>query len=321
MANMANMASGNCNFITTRDLILQKNLFNLRFDFSDDFGETLCFNAAKRYSYCRDVFRERVAGPLNRVPLKQILLRMKVLFRSSLPRGNRPVPQANYPVRSQPIVLMVAGFACASAFVQSAFAGMPSPELVVSELGKRRLEEVSFFLIGFLLLTAICRALWNGLATDVPVLPKLSYRGALCMMLLWGLALTVVLSLVSGARELMTPAAWEPNGITHRLVGSKSKAVADELAERRSRLETLKRALWDYAANHESDFPTDVARIPHEIVVADTISGLPFQIQTGLKTTSPRTVLASEPDIYPRRLLLLTDGAIVVEVRRESGAP
>lgn len=194
-------------------------------------------------------------------------------------------------------------------------AGMPSPHLVITELGKRRLEEISFFLVGFLVLTAFIRWLWNGLGKDIPTLPRLSYRGALCLMLLWGLALTVVLSLVSGARELMTPAAWEPNGVTHRLADSKAPVPVDEFTDRRQRLADLKSALWDFAAKHDGRFPSQMDELPPDLQIADAVSGLSYFLSSELTLTSPSSVLIREPDIYPRRLLLMTDGAIVEEER------
>jgi hypothetical protein len=202
----------------------------------------------------------------------------------------------------------------------AAQAGMPSPHLVITELGKRRLEEISFFLVGFLALTAIVRWLWNGLRKDIPALPRLSYRGALCLMLLWGLALTVVLSLVSGARELMTPAAWEPNGITHRLTGANATTPVDEIAARRQRLLDLKTTLWDFAAKHDGHFPAQLAELPADRQVADVGSGLTYFLSPNLTITSPQSVLISEPDINQLRLLLMTDGSIVeVHQSRENG--
>ena len=192
----------------------------------------------------------------------------------------------------------------------SAIAGMPTPYLIVTELGKRRLEEISFFLAGFLLLTAVCRWCWNSLTKEFPALPQISYRGALGMMFLWGLAMTVVLSLISGARELMTPAAWEPNGVTQRLVKSGTVDPVDEMKVRRERIETLKTALWQYAAQHDSHFPDQIAALSIEVTIADPATRLPFFLRPELTLASPRTLLASEPDIFPEKLQLLTDGSI-----------
>ena len=53
---------------------------------------------------------------------------------------------------------------------------------------------------------------------DFTRLPRLSYSKALAMVVLWGLLFVVVLTMISGARELMTPGAWKKNGITYSVV-------------------------------------------------------------------------------------------------------
>lgn len=78
-------------------------------------------------------------------------------------------------------------------------AGMPSVNLILTELGKRRAEELSFFLVVFLLSAWGVQGLWNFLRRDFPRLPRLSYRGAVAAVLLWGLAMVVVLTMISGA--------------------------------------------------------------------------------------------------------------------------
>jgi hypothetical protein len=60
-------------------------------------------------------------------------------------------------------------------------------------------------------------AVWNGLRRDFAWLPYLSYFKACCVVVLWGLLFVVVLTMISGARELMTPGAWEKNGLTYKL--------------------------------------------------------------------------------------------------------
>lgn len=205
-------------------------------------------------------------------------------------------------------------FASGCCWASVVLAGMPSPELVLTELGKRRFEEISFFLAGFLLLTGVVRWLWNGLSKEIPALPNLSYRGMLGLMLLWGLALTVVLSLISGARELMTPAAWEPNGVTHRVAGTTSTTVIQEdLSQRTERLSVLKTALWDYAQHHDGQFPTKIEELPETVPLADQRSEMPYFLTPGLSKSSVASVLVREPDIFPRRLFLMTDGTVVVE--------
>lgn len=198
-----------------------------------------------------------------------------------------------------------------------AHAGMPVPSLIITELGKRRLEEISFFFVSFLLLTAVVRWLWNGLAKDVPALPRLSYRGAMCFTVLWGLALTVVLSLVSGARELMTPAAWEPNGVTYRLAEKKTADSEQTKEMRRERIVQLKEPLWKFAADHDGRFPSQSSELPAEYRIADPSSGISYVLTGDLSLTSAPSIVVQEPDIYSERFALLTTGS-VIEIKRES---
>jgi hypothetical protein len=81
-----------------------------------------------------------------------------------------------------------------------------------------RIEAISFFVLVFLLSAAAVRAIWNGLRADFPRLPRLSYGKALGVVSLWGLLFLLVLTMISGARELMTPGAWEKKGPTYQLV-------------------------------------------------------------------------------------------------------
>jgi len=96
-----------------------------------------------------------------------------------------------------------------------AFAGMPVISL--SDIATLRLSGISFF-IGLILLAAwFIRFLWNYLRHDFPRLPLLNYRRAVALVLLLGLCFNIVLLMISGARELMTPGAWEKHGTTYQL--------------------------------------------------------------------------------------------------------
>src|SRR5581483_10699185 len=112
-----------------------------------------------------------------------------------------------------------------------------------------RVQAISFFLLTLLVCTAVVRWLWNSLQKDFPSLPRLSYGKALAGILLWGLLFIVVLTMISGARELMTPGAWQKQGFTYRLASqSTSAAEASPLEMRRQHLERLRTALWHFAA-------------------------------------------------------------------------
>ena len=97
----------------------------------------------------------------------------------------------------------------------AAHAGMPS--LVLTDAASLRLEAISFFLVCYLLCTLLFRWIWNGLAKDWAWMPRLSFRKALGVMIVFGLFCYVILTMISGARELMTPGAWKKEGLLYKL--------------------------------------------------------------------------------------------------------
>lgn len=99
--------------------------------------------------------------------------------------------------------------------ISMAHAGMPSINL--TDVAKARLNSISFFFALFLVLSLLVKFLWNSLAKDFPRLPRMSYPRAIAAVALWGLLFMLVLTMISGARELMTPGAWEKQGATYRL--------------------------------------------------------------------------------------------------------
>jgi len=99
---------------------------------------------------------------------------------------------------------------------EEAFAGMAGA-ITLREVAKLRLQSLSFFLMVLLVSAAVIRWIWNSLRKDFTRLPHLSYFKSLGLVLLWGLLFVLVLAMISGARELLTPGAWERNGATYRL--------------------------------------------------------------------------------------------------------
>jgi hypothetical protein len=196
----------------------------------------------------------------------------------------------------------------------AAFAGMPSVSL--TDLARLRLQTISFFLVAFLLCSWLIQLLWNYLRRDFTSLPRLTYGKALGLVTLWGLLFVLVLTMISGARELMTPGAWEKQGATYRLAGGPAPA-AEEASEkeRRGKLEQLRAALWVYARSHQGRFPADrsAPEIPAECWRLPGDSGLCFVYVGGRSAGQGALPLAYEPETdAPSRLVLLTNG----EVRR-----
>lgn len=97
-----------------------------------------------------------------------------------------------------------------------ALAGMPSVEL--TRIAELRFQTLSFFLMILLGSAGLIELIWNrALRPTLPRLPRLEYWRALGLVVLWGLLFIIVLTMISGARELMTPGAWEHVGATYRL--------------------------------------------------------------------------------------------------------
>lgn len=97
----------------------------------------------------------------------------------------------------------------------NALAGMPV--ITLSDVAAWRLSGISFFVALILLVAWFVRLLWNYLRRDSQALPLLNYRRSLALVLLLGLCFNIVLLMISGTRELMTPGAWEKHGATYQL--------------------------------------------------------------------------------------------------------
>ena len=113
---------------------------------------------------------------------------------------------------------MQRAFLAAAAFIElERFAAAGMPAITFTDVAAFRLQSLSFFAAGLLISAAVVQWLWNSLKKDLPRLPKLNYRRACGIVLLWGLLFVIVLTMISGARELMTPGAWERDGLTYKL--------------------------------------------------------------------------------------------------------
>lgn len=130
---------------------------------------------------------------------------------------------------------IAAAFVAAVSWTREAMAGMPSPTL--SDWAEVRFETISFVVVVLLISTAVIRWLWNSLAKDFSALPRLSYGRTLAMVLLLGLFLIVVLTMIAGARELLTPGAWQKQGRLYKVAESPvppNPAEPKRLADARS---------------------------------------------------------------------------------------
>jgi hypothetical protein len=218
------------------------------------------------------------------------------------------------------------------AWPQPASAGMPSvtpadvthavrtvTKTGLNDIARQRLEVISFFLLGLLACAGVIRWLWNGLRKDFPILPRLSYARALGMLVLWGLLFVLVLTMISGARELMTPGAWEKKGLTYRLVppSPQPPPVQAEITARVEAIRRLGERLVAFAKSHNGAFPTTrqageidepLWQVPSPLGGRYVYVGGRISDWEAGRWPSP---LAYEPEaVGPDRLVLMTDGNV-----------
>lgn len=190
-------------------------------------------------------------------------------------------------------------------------AGMPSFGL--SEVVKLRLQDISFFLLLWFLAAGAVRLLWNGLSRDISWWPRVSYSRAMALTCLLSLAVLLALSMISGARELLTPGAWRKQGISHRLESRHEEAARQE------NLRSLHLALTGVASKAGGRFPIHdlVPEVPERLWIADG-NGARFVYVGGLWTNETDRILAFEPRNYePERHALTVGGEILRLSTRE----
>ncbi len=182
-------------------------------------------------------------------------------------------------------------------------------------LARKRIEVISFFLLGLMACAKVVQWVWNGLRKEFPILPRLSFARALGVIILWGLLFVLILTMISGARELMTPGAWEKKGLTYRLVPP--PPIEAEIRARVDALDNLGTRLRSYAQEHQGAYPSikDAKTIGESIWhVPQPHGGLYLYVggilpaSEDFPSTSP---LAYEPEsVGPDRLVLMTDGIV-----------
>jgi hypothetical protein len=213
------------------------------------------------------------------------------------------------------------------------YAGMASPlpsggpsrdDSVVarlSDFGVLRFQTLSFFLVVFLLSALAFQWLWNWLQRDFPWLSRLSFGKAVGVVFLWSLLLIIVLTMISGARELMTPGAWKKQGFTYKLAeDAKPQPQVDLVAERRQHLEKLRTALFQFAAFHQGRFPRsdEVSAIPDTLWEIPGAPGLRYLYVPDLAAGHVPHLLAYEPELGAGpRLVLCVNGDVLQKTTAE----
>ena len=189
----------------------------------------------------------------------------------------------------------------------SASAGMTV--VTLTDVAAARIDALSFFLLTYLVISLVVKVIWNQLAKSFASLPKLKYREALGVVFVTGLLFYVVLTMISGARELLTPGAWEKQGTGYRLRGEERAVLTKD--ERRKALSVLKEAIWNFAKSSGGKAPSG----PFSGEVAAELwnfgDGGLYALVPGVKPGGGREVLVYEPSMAGgRRFVLLADGSI-----------
>lgn len=183
--------------------------------------------------------------------------------------------------------------------------------ITLTDIAEMRLQSISFFAAIYLVLALIVKFLWNHLAKAFAKLPRITYLRSLCLMLVSGLFLYVILTMISGARELMTPGAWKKKGIGYELTDS---GKLPEMSDRKRAMEKLKTRLWNFAKENNGDLPNGLFddRFPMSYWELPEVRGYYAYIPAG-KLGESSEVLVYEPSVMgEKRYVLLSDGSVVV---------
>lgn len=204
------------------------------------------------------------------------------------------------------LLTCLAAFACSAGPVD---AGMTV--ITLTDVAEARLQSISFFCIVYLLLALGVKCLWNYLAQSFAWMPRIHYRRALALMLVSGLFLYVILTMISGARELLTPGAWKKKGIGYELNEGQSLPEKDV---RKKSIQKLRGQLWRYAESREGALPTGLFDASFEVErwALPEVPGY-YAYLSGRVIGGRRDLLVYEPSVMgAKRYVLLTDGSIEV---------
>jgi hypothetical protein len=197
-------------------------------------------------------------------------------------------------------------------------AGMTVYDL--NDVVRLRLEDISFFALLLVICALGVKLLWNYVAKGFTRLPRINFGRSLCLTGLLSLLMLLVLSMISGARELLTPGAWRRQGSAYRLNDAGSEPL------RRESMEFLRGALRTYAEQHDGNYPPHdfIPEITEKVWQAPDSVGTRYIYMGGLSRNAIGQLLACEPPNFgEQRLVLFADGAIkslsTPEIRRAMG--
>ena len=177
----------------------------------------------------------------------------------------------------------------------------------LSDIYRLRLEDISFFSFLLFVCAFSLKLLWNYAFKGFNHVPRIKFFQALCLALLFGLMMLLILAMISGIREVLTPGVWRHQGTSYKLNDS-----TQEPARRRS-LEQLRAALWDYARSHDGKFPANDfdQEIVEKLWESPDQSGSRYIYSGGRTTNDVDALLAVEPlNFGDQRFVLKISGEI-----------
>lgn len=198
-------------------------------------------------------------------------------------------------------------------FAPQAQAGMSAARL--TDVAGARLDSISFFLALYVLCAVLFRWVWNALARDFAWMPRLTFKKSLAMLVVAGLFMYFILTMISGARELLTPGAWARNGAGYQLATSEEKAKAMLETARMGAMARLRDALRDYAARHDGKLPPHLFAADFDTTLWQSIdpSGAWLAYMPGRTFSPPARLIAFEPASYgAKRWALLSDTSLML---------
>jgi len=189
-------------------------------------------------------------------------------------------------------------------FISSLEAGMPV--IAISELATFRLSSLSFFLLVYLLCSFLIGKVWNALGKDFPFLPKMTFKKSLALVFLLGLAFHLVLVMIAGTRELMTPKAWTKKGTVYEITETVINHQ-QHLSIRRQKLEWLYQDLKNKAVLNDGKFPTEAGNGDSWLA----IDGQRYVYIPSLQLKGKMKPIVIEPETYGHeRFVLMNNGFI-----------
>ncbi|MFD2159934.1 hypothetical protein ACFSW8_13585 [Rubritalea tangerina] len=179
--------------------------------------------------------------------------------------------------------------------------------ITLTDVAEMRLQSLSFFIASYLLMALFVKWLWNYLAKSFEKIPHLKYRQALALALVSGLFLYVILTMISGARELLTPGAWQKNGYGYKLKDTSKELHQVDLFPIAFE---LRDSLMESAKRHDGAFPASL--FTDAMLLTNAQSNFSYRAGLSINTSTPTLLAyASEPQ-NSNHIVILTDGTVTL---------